>query len=91
LITAKEKVAKSKIELAKMDEKLTASLREPMKLIRSRTETALNLEKQVSQVSILTNELHWNSKDEPLPLEPAIFDELQQLLPKPQVVKWRGR
>jgi len=91
LITAKEKVAKSKIELAKIDEKITASLKEPMKLIRSRTETALNLEKQVSQVSSLTTELHWNYKDEPLPLEPAIFDELQKLLPKPLVVKWRGR
>jgi len=90
LIVAKEKVAKIRTELAKMDEKLTASLTGPMKLIRSRTEIARSLEKTVSQVSILTTELHWNSKDEPLPLEPGILGELQKLLPKPVAVRFRG-
>lgn len=94
LVAKMEEVEKIKTEVTGIDKELTKSLREPMKLIEQRTEAVQHLAETKSQVSHLIGELHWNDplKDEPVPLEPAILDELKKLIdPHPNVVHWRGK
>ena len=92
LIATLEEVEKQKIELIEIDKRLTTSLKEPMKLIQQRTEAVQHLAETKSQVSHLIGELHWNDplKDEALPASPEVLDRLQQLLPRPVAVRFRG-
>jgi len=92
LIATLEVVEKQKMELTGIDKELTKSLKEPMKLIKQRTEAVQHLAETKSQVSHLIGELHWNDplKDEVLPASPEVLTKLQELLPRPLVVRFRG-
>ena len=80
-IAKMEEVEKIKTEVTGIDKELTKSLKEPMKLIKQRTEAVQHLAETKSQVSYLIGELHWNNpKDETVPFEPAILGKLKKLI-----------
>jgi len=91
LVGKKEELKGIKVQIIKIDKELTRLLQRPMALIKERQETILNLQKADEKISSLTSLLRWHpSKRELAPLSPEVLDELQKLLPRPQVIRFKG-
>jgi len=91
LTAGKAEIEKIRTQITEIDKKLTLALKKPMDLIEERKKALWDLVKAGQRVQDSNGILRWHPvMVEPVPLEPPIFDALQQLLPKPLVVKFRG-